>query len=363
MTQVTSLHSPSFLNPFIILPPEILANILRYMRGCAIYNARNLSVSEDMRIRVLSSVKYVGELITNKITMIQIFTGVRYLSIVDDIYTSVRHLSTTDGILPSFFSKNTCNNLVSLSIPFRMLSCLTEYPMLNLRCLDITSGCECDVDYTESYLNPKLLPALRVFRTVGHWIINIGDIQTLENVEILYAEIDVKVLNKLNISELSLTAVYYRDVWDITKFNIPSLRKLTVNDEYFDLSRLDDLNIVELILKNIDSNDDENFTVNIQSLETLVLDSPTCDMDISKLSKLKTLSVHAWIVEKYKVPYLTTLNIIGSRYPYNRNQPQLNIDKVMINFPEIKNLNIQNEYCKISGHVPDDLIISYQILG
>lgn len=158
------------------------------------------------------------------------------------LFTGVKHLDIHNVFVPNqeiveiqMFNSVIFNNLVFLSIPSRnmyqldfQINTKTKFIMPNLRCLEITSNCECACagEYTLSSIDSELVPSLKIVRTDEHWITNINDFQTLEVLEISFAEIDITALNNLNnlnIEKLSLTGCDIQQRYLNNKFIIPSL--------------------------------------------------------------------------------------------------------------------------------------------
>ena len=360
------------------IPPEVLSIIIVNMGLYTTDNIRALSVSQEYRNHVLSAIPYVDKLVTGfRTSMLDLFTGIKHLEVED-----VRNVK----INLHMFSKNIFRNLVFLSIPSRNISQLdfqpsteitcypkcteiTCYPkctesdtypnftMPNLRCLEITSGCECSFECRMSEINAEYFPSLKIVRMSGHWLSNINKIQTLESVSISNAEIDLDVLNNLNISELSLTNCdFSENIPPNTRLlNIPSLRKLEIDDEYFMLGMLNNLNISELIIERLQ---DGYMSLDIPSVENLTI-LYSSQINIDKLHKLKvlTLDIPTLYARYYESRHLTTLNLV--EHPVYTGSYPINLESIKSDYPSIRCLNIHQSSSYIVGHIPDKLSVNY----
>ena len=346
MTQAITLHSSTIRNSsfdLLNVPLEVLSIILVKMGGYAVDNVRNLSVSQEYRNHVLSAIPYVDELTTIRTTILRRFTGVKHLVIENGTIENSRYLNKRISLF---------NNITFLSIPASFMANLiedddTKLRMPNLRCLEITPTYRCSV----LSINPKIVSMLKVVKIYGHWITNIDEVQTLETLEMSEVEIDIKVLNKLNISRLKLSYCDYLD--DIKVLNIPSLRKLEIIDVEIDIEMLNGLNITELHLTDVEIVHGD--TLNIPYLESLVLTN-MYGLDVCNSERLKMLTLDNCTLGYgyYKMDKLETLNILRIRR-------YLNLDIVKSEFPNLRYLNIYSTSVKVCGNVPDNLLITYKV--
>ena len=300
------------------LPPEIMSIILANIEGYLVENLETLMlVSRWFRDYMKIVVKYVDRLILNKgCSILDLFTGVKHLEILRYEY---KNRST---IIPSLdfasFSMNIWRNIKILIIPYNIAGMLDESYTENTGMLDesytenttdkfknttdkfknvrrnstildtdntgntsllrkskffmpnlqyLTMFGQASDEYKKLYINPEILPSLRNVKLSRCVLDNLDEFKTLEILKISHIDfMNIYLLNKLNISELSLEDVDCDEPLDI---NIPSLRKLEIVDGFLMMNSINNLNISELMLKNVEYCD--NTILNIPTLRKLVI--------------------------------------------------------------------------------------------
>lgn len=284
MTQTISLYYSDTIrsgltevhpNIFFILPPEILALILKNVSEYVNKSIVILMLTcKGFRNGLLLSASYIERLSVNRNIILWLFTGIKHLNI------------RCGEVNLNSFPESIWKNLESLTLPRRCVERLEESRytesylrtsiidlsnsscyMSKLRSLKIYSR-EYEPDPIKlniySFLNLKKLE-------LGNCIIsNLSDFKSLE--ELILTDCmnpSVEILNKLNISSLTLNRSLSGT--DLENINIPTLRCLTLKNDGLELRDLENLKIDTLTLDCIEIVDLPNMHKMI-NLRTLIMD-------------------------------------------------------------------------------------------
>lgn len=376
-------------NPFLILPPNILGMILSWMDNNIVENIQTLmSVDSRMKDCLTSAARHITRMIASRSLMLDMFTGLKNLSVEDKTpdkngkYPTLKEFSKSiwgrmeilfipvNAIkdIPEFLSSPTfelchpeesehCLNQDELYLLQDDLYSVNDYYMPNLRSLTITHE-EYKEDeykedeYTQIHLNSRIFPRLKNLILNGCILSNVEEFKTLDILSVGRVMLDVDMLKNLNIAELSLIEVQIDKDLDIQ-----SLKKLTLAGDCSYIGGLDNLKITELslicaefgyildldflplrkltIVGNYLFKDLDIRSLNKLMLHELTLETPGCsnpdksiyDLNIPYLRSLKLK--HIETVTFDKLPNLESLSLeystLNIKNPVMKNLTNLNI--------------------------------------
>lgn len=267
MTQAITLLSSLteiYPNPFLILPSEILAIILEDTGDYANESFIILSlVSKEMESRLLSAIPYVERMKVGKNKILELFTGVKHLEIME-ISVNLRSFSRNIfGNLDSLkMLGKCCFQLYEDEIRYReigkSMKSLT-FLMPNLRIFEVYNGDKCHIR-----INQNSMPNLKILKISDCVALELLKFKNLEELEIRKSKIHSNILNGLNIRKLTLNTVSYMDYLIYHTTNISTLRSLTVEESWAPNILFKD--ITEL---NISYTLSENITTTMPNLKIL----------------------------------------------------------------------------------------------
>ena len=297
MTQAMTLHSSfpqrillsrQLLNPFLILPPEILSLILENINLDIVNTVQTLLlVDVQMKLCLNLAIPYVSRMSAHKPLMLNLFTGVKHLEIINRI--SIQTVNIYN------FEKIMFRNLKYLSIPRYVSFYLSKLDNTRMSrfFMPILDVLRIYSEYMDkdppSYICSKSVPKLRTLILDRFMASNLGEFKTLEILKLRYVNINPSMLNDLNIVELSLDNVGFHTS---DTLNIPSLRILKLIEiEYGDyVLNFPYLRSLEIIEGYFDGTQDEKL-LNNPNLEELTLKNITLDGVVLNNPNLKILKL------------------------------------------------------------------------
>ena len=317
MTQAITLHSQQFLNPFLILPQEILSLILEYISSDIVSTVHTLIAADSrMKNNLISSLRYVSKLsvVQTKLVfncrMLRMFSGVKHLDIQPKLYLNL-----------SCFNQNIWGNLEFLSISSEMIVILNQC-WLN----DIENECENQ--------NPKS-------RKYEHC---------------MYKLRSMNIYNKNNSGSLGILNIYNKNnsgslgMMNVGKDICPELESLSLDEcMIYNLQDFKGLRVVKI--KNVEYRH-LMFKLGMIDIEELYLDSEfECPrgLYIPSLRKLKIrCNARMLDMETLNRHDLTELTLINTFAEDCLDDSEDSSDNILLNIPSLRKLKIEGIYINLS---------------
>lgn len=360
MHQIESISSREILNPFLILPPEILAMIVQIVDDNVVNTVSMMLVLDSGMKECLSlAVPYVREMLAVSPRMMGMFTGIKHLIIQSTEYVSL-----------DMFSTNIWKNMESLRINHPKCSNLDieEYLAPTVRITDsnmLSEDCFSDIFSKDTVQQHTMsnLRSLEIYDDTGDYprlgldalsscleILKLdgccpNNIEVFHRLRVLsltnsyhFPEY-IKRLNTLNIEELCL-ACTEGDGVHFEGLNIPSLRKLKLSNSDMDyntlVSTLNRHSLVELLVCCWDSFIDSNFDGSDDLEEYIEYQS----LKIPSLRKLETRGMYIRMDDVMK-------NLVSLKISYTR-EKRLEC----LHVPSLEDLTINNTVGIHVGNMP-----------
>lgn len=321
MTQVISLLSESNTRKYLFIPQEILEMILVRV-GESVRSAQIIMlVSTEFRSLMISSLPRVVKLTVNNHKMLSMFSGVKHLNVRDGEYVLVS---------VGMFDENVWKNMKSLKIHRRIAEQLASqysskrtkrYFLPSLTSLDISDEDNHEFEIPSLDISVKIFPSLRYLKLNGCRINRLMFLHfnTLRILEIHNSSVDVRILNKINLEDLTLLNT---DFFDFPVLKCITLRKLVVKNARRTMGTPNHLKLDELVLSNVTRHDSlkSRIMLNIPTLRSFTFEGKNLDdwIDEKSLSELKIeeLTLNGCRDEfvlrsriKFNIPTLRSLSI------------------------------------------------------